>query len=299
MPKKHLLKKILHILEASFAFIILFFLGLLPINTTSSLGGIVGRKLGPLTKAHRTAKKNLLIALPELSPSEHNHILDKAWDNFGRVLTEYAHLHKFSNDKEKNRITIDGIEKLQLLDKREEPFIIFFGHLGNWEMNGLCAISAKKTSSIIYRPPNNPYIADRLLKIRDLGEDVLIPKGMKGAIKAIKKIKNNGIVLMAMDQKMNNGLSIPFFRKNAMTGDAIARLAIKYKCSILPLRSQRLDGCNFKLTFENPWLWNENENQNTHNILIRINQTLERWIRDKPEQWLWFHNRWPTEKILK
>ncbi|HER26319.1 MAG TPA: lauroyl acyltransferase, partial [Rhodospirillales bacterium] len=28
-------------------------------------------------------------------------------------------------------------------------------------------------------------------------------------------------------------------------------------------------------------------------IMTRINQQLEQWIRDKPAQWLWLHNRWP------
>jgi len=24
-----------------------------------------------------------------------------------------------------------------------------------------------------------------------------------------------------------------------------------------------------------------------------VNATLERWIREKPEDWLWLHRRWP------
>jgi len=27
--------------------------------------------------------------------------------------------------------------------------------------------------------------------------------------------------------------------------------------------------------------------------MARVNATLEEWIRDRPEQWLWVHQRWP------
>ena len=290
-------KNILYFFQAQITYAFLFMFSLLPINLTSYLGGIIGRAVGPLSKAHKIAQNNLIIAFPEMSPREHKKILTDSWDNFGRVMTEYAHLKKLSQEQEKDRIQIEGLENLQYLSANKEPFIIFFGHLGNWEINGLSSMLTNKTSSIVYRPPNNHFIAQKLLQIRNLDQETLIPKGNEGAIKAIKRIKENGILLMAIDQKMNNGLPINFFGKEAMTGDAIARIALRYKCPILPLRSQRLNGCNFKLTFEQPWLYDTYKKDNPENILLKINKTLERWIKDEPNQWLWFHNRWPKINI--
>jgi KDO2-lipid IV(A) lauroyltransferase len=28
-------------------------------------------------------------------------------------------------------------------------------------------------------------------------------------------------------------------------------------------------------------------------MMLAVNQQLEDWIRDRPGQWLWLHNRWP------
>jgi KDO2-lipid IV(A) lauroyltransferase len=29
--------------------------------------------------------------------------------------------------------------------------------------------------------------------------------------------------------------------------------------------------------------------------MTRVNQTLEEWIRDCPEEWFWLHRRWPGD----
>jgi KDO2-lipid IV(A) lauroyltransferase len=28
-------------------------------------------------------------------------------------------------------------------------------------------------------------------------------------------------------------------------------------------------------------------------LMAKVNATLERWIRDRAESWLWVHRRWP------
>jgi KDO2-lipid IV(A) lauroyltransferase len=97
---------------------------------------------------------------------------------------------------------------------------------------------------------------------------------------------------------MNTGLAIPFFGRDAMTGDAIARLALRYNCAILPANCERLDGCRFRVTFEEPWYPEDTGDQgkDVRTTLFKINQTIEEWIRRKPGQWLWLHNRWPREE---
>ena len=49
------------------------------------------------------------------------------------------------------------------------------------------------------------------------------------------------------------------------------------------------------------WLWTEEltdpnsgePHADAAALMARVNLTLEAWIRDRPEQWLWVHRRWP------
>ena len=94
---------------------------------------------------------------------------------------------------------------------------------------------------------------------------------------------------------MNDGIPVPFFGRPAMTAPALAVLALRFDCDVLPLRVERLDGAHFRVTVFPPLpLRRSGEPHADVAVLMgRVNATLEAWIRDRPEQWLWVHRRWP------
>ena len=100
---------------------------------------------------------------------------------------------------------------------------------------------------------------------------------------------------MLVDQKMNDGISVPFLGRQAMTAPALAELALKYGCPIVPARVERLNGAHFRLTFYPPMeIPNSGDKQtDTLSIMTVVNQQLGNWIMERPEQWVWVHNRWP------
>ncbi|MGH7095974.1 MAG: lauroyl acyltransferase, partial [Stellaceae bacterium] len=63
----------------------------------------------------------------------------------------------------------------------------------------------------------------------------------------------------------------------------------------VPVRVERLAGAHFRLTVYPP-LEIPHTGDRTADIaalMANVNATLEAWIRERPEQWLWLHNRWP------
>jgi KDO2-lipid IV(A) lauroyltransferase len=284
-----MLEKIKHKIEA-FALTILFkAFTMLPLDIASALGGWLAWTIGPFLSAHKTARMNLQAAFPDLTNRERNKILDGMWENLGRNVAELTHLPK--NDFIK-RIKITGAKNMP--EKGKAGFL-FSGHLGNWELLACVAQHYERPITAIYRGANNPLVDEIISKIRASRYLHLVPKGGQGAVKIIRAIKNKEAIGMLVDQKMNDGIEVPFFGRPAMTAPAIAELALRYDVPILPARVIRTKGAHFEVIIYPPLAYTKTGDtaQDTLTIMTAINSTLESWIREHPDQWFWVHKRWP------
>jgi KDO2-lipid IV(A) lauroyltransferase len=172
--------------------------------------------------------------------------------------------------------------------------IFFSGHIANWEIGMLAGIQYGIPVTQIYRAANNPLMDRMIARFRGV-RGAFIPKGAVGARRAITALRRGTHLALLADQKMNDGISVPFFGRPAMTAPALAVLALRFDCDVLPLRVERIDGARFRVTVFPPLpLPRGGEpHADAATLMVRINATLEAWIRDRPEQWLWVHRRWP------
>ena len=134
-----------------------------------------------------------------------------------------------------------------------------------------------------------------LRKFRRLEAEDIVPKGPRGARDAVAALKAGRRLGMLVDQKMNDGIVVPFLGQDAMTAPAVAELAYRYDCPLVPARVERLDGARFRVSFfpplEKPA--SGDRQADIRELMSLVNATLGDWIQERPEQWLWVHNRWP------
>lgn len=269
---------------------------LMPYRTASDFGGWIGRTLGPRSKRHRIAQYNLQKALPEVDADQSEDILTGMWDNFGRMLGEYLHLDAFgrlASDRD-DAITFEGLDRLKAL-VREHPNVIFIGgHFGNWELAPLISRRFNMDYVVIYHAIHEPFI-DRLVAGCRMKINQNIVDNKKGRKAMVAALKNGTSICLLVDQKPRDGPLVPFFGRGVKTTTAPAKLALRYRVPIVPVRVQRQGGTRFKITVH-PHIdverYPDNEDGVTQ-ITEAINQTLEDWVRDDPSQWYWMHRRWP------
>jgi KDO2-lipid IV(A) lauroyltransferase len=279
------------------AIVVLYFraLGALPLDWASALGGAIARTIGPLLPVTRLARENLALALPELTPAQARRIIRAMWDNFGRTVAEYPHLARIRCFGPGARIDLVGTEHVDRAVADGRPLIFFSGHFGNWEVGSLAAAQYGLPTAIVYRAANNARVETLMHALRrSLGVEPLA-KGATGARRIIAALREGKTLMMLIDQKMNDGIAVPFFGRDAMTAPALAELTLRYDCTLLPARVDRLDGARFRVTIFPPLPLPRSGDRRADigAIMFEANRTLEAWIRERPERWLWLHRRWP------
>ena len=285
-----------HAAEAVAAWVLYYCFALLPVDAASALGGWVGRTFGSILNVSNNARRNLRNIYPDWTNEEIETVLVAMWDNLGRTAGEHPHLSKFNPFQNNSRVELVGFENCEDLMRSSKPCLFFSGHIANWEIAPMVATGRGLIVHLVYRRANNPFFDKLINKGRNILDSDFYPKGTDGARAILRALKNGDNLAMLVDQKMNDGIEVPFLGRDAMTPPALAELAIRFNCPILPARVERLDGAYFRVTFLPPLKINitGNKNQDIFNIMKNVNQTLGKWVIEKPEQWLWVHNRWPS-----
>ncbi len=294
---------------------------LLPRRAAAGFGAALARTFGPLLPMTKVARRNLAMCLPEAGAARRAAILRAMWDNLGRIAGEFTHrralwdpslpaeAERFGVERLRQaaargervtltaeRLEIVGAEQFRMLLDDPRPALLFTAHLGNWEIMPWTAARMGLKLSVIYRRPNNPFIA-RAIEGRRGGMVEFLPKGMQGAFGAARVMEKGGRLAMLIDVKENKGVALPFFGRPAMTGTALATLALRYDAMIVGAWTERIGPDRMRITIERPLdvRPSGDEDADVRAIMTAINARVEAWVRARPDQWLWLHRRWPRE----
>jgi len=289
---------LLHRAEALMARIALRLLRALGPVASSNLAGMLSRTIGPLLPVSRIADANLRAALPELDAAARRRVVRGVWDNLGRTVGELPHLASLHETVTGPGWELVGDDTLRWLAAKGGAAIFFSGHIGNWEVLPLAAAARGLPLSSFYRPAENKEIDAMMLDLRRRAAraDIqMFPKGATGARQSLMHLSRGGQLGMLMDQKMNDGIEARFFGRPAMTAPALAAMALRLGCPVIPSYIERLGPARFRVTCEPPLTLPDTGDRTADIAALTqmVNDTIERWVRAKPESWLWLHRRWP------
>ncbi|EFL90095.1 lipid A biosynthesis lauroyl acyltransferase [Ahrensia sp. R2A130] len=271
---------------------------LLPPERSTAMAERIGRRLAPILPRSKLARKNLRLAFPEKSDDEIETLLRGVWGNVARGIAEYVFLDQlFDFDVENptaGRIEVCGIEQFVKLRDSGKPVIIFTGHTGNFEILPIAAAAYDLNVTAMFRPPNNRYLAEKLMKARSTASGHLVPSRVGAAWSLARILDNNEAVGLLADQAFTTGPRITFFGREASANPVAAKLARQYDCDIHPARCVRLPEGRFRLELHEAIDIPRTANGDVDVLgtTERINAIIEGWVREEPEQWLWLHDRW-------
>jgi len=290
------LKKLAYRIEYILLKIVFKLFNFLGLRFASFLTSLVAIIIGPFTPASFLAFRNIKKAMPKLSNFQVVRIVIGMWRNLGSYIAEYSSVYdkevdifEFAKVSEKSRKILEEIKK----DKKGA--ILFSGHIGNWEVGLRVMKELDIPVKTVYRPLNNKP-ADKFTNNfrKQIGVD-MIAKGGRGAIQIVRELKKGTKIVMLVDQRLSNGITVPFFGQKAQTTDAVGVFAMKYKIPVYPVRVIRKDMySNFEFSVEEKLKIKAGANlkKDVVKVTKQVNKKLEEWIKEFPEQWFWVHNRW-------
>ncbi|CAH0341002.1 Lipid A biosynthesis lauroyltransferase [Rhizobium sp. CECT 9324] len=298
------LRKLSQWMVAQAAFGFLSMLKVLPADAAIDFADRLMRWIGPKTRRHTLMMVNLRNAFPEKPQAEREAIALASWGHMGRLAAEYVFLDQlFDYDPDRpgeGRIEVSGVPIFMELRNQPRPFIVFTAHTANFELLPVAGAAFGLMVTVLFRPPNNPYIAEKVFEFRRKRMGKLVPSHAGSSFALARQLEQGGGVGVLVDQKFQRGVQTQFFNNPVQTNPLLAKLARQFGCDIYPARCIRLPGNRFRLEIE-PKIDLPHNDKGQLDVAATaqvLNDKVESWVREHPEQWLWYHDRWNIKHTI-
>jgi KDO2-lipid IV(A) lauroyltransferase len=270
----------------------------IPRRLTLALGGAAGR-LGYLLdrRRRRVTHENLRLALGnELSEGDRRRVARDCWAHFGRILLDTFNFPNFSADSMGVVVHYEGLEHIRGAYALGRGVLLFSGHYGHWELVALMQGHLGLPLALVTRALDNPRLEARLARLRCLSGNVIIHH--RGAVRQmVRALRRGWGVAIVIDQDARSrGVFVPFFGRPASTTPTLAALALQTQAVVIPVCSMPLPDGSYRVVYEPPLEVTEtgNRGEDVVRSTAECTATIERWVRRRPEFWMWMHRRWKT-----
>ncbi len=293
-----------HWLLAQILFFGMRILKLFPADAALDFADWLARAIGPHMRRHRLVLYNLSQAFPEKSTSEIGAIALASWGGMGRMAAEYIFLDSLFDldplNPQGGRIEITGHNHFEDIVRNPRPFIFFASHSGWFELIPIIAAAFGVTPTILFRPPNNPYIAAKVDAFRRARMGRLVPSHAGSSLTLARALAKGDGIGVLVDQKYAKGIASRFFNQPVATNPLVPKLARQFDCEVFPIHCIRLPGNRYRVAIEpaiNLARTYDGKPDATA-IAQQLNDRVETWVRAHPGQWLWYHDRWDIKRKI-
>jgi KDO2-lipid IV(A) lauroyltransferase len=250
------------------------------------------------TKNRLITLHNLMRSFPEKDLKQIIGIAKGVYRHFATVAAEFFDMPYITKENIHKWAEVEGLENYKAAIAKGKGILSIVAHFGNWEILPFGVPIYAKTINIVYRPLDNPVIDNMVEYVRTMMGNTLIPKGGSGK-RIIELLKENQIVGMLSDQNvgLQEGVFVDFFGRPACTGKGLAVMAMRSGAPVFALFPARHKSGKYKAILT-PAIEAVNTGDYEADILTntqRFTKVIEDIVREYPEQWFWFHQRWKTK----
>jgi KDO2-lipid IV(A) lauroyltransferase len=254
-------------------------------------------------KKNKRAWAHLKLALGERSKKERKKIIHSMYVRFAQDCFETLYLPYLNEAYILKHVQSPGLSSIQEAVAAPGGSVFLACHAGSWELTNIInpIFFKSRTYAMLAQPQARYKKLDAFLNIlRESKETKVI--SVSELKKVVSHLSSGNILGVVADHGGRDGIAVDFFGKLAMTPVGGVKLARKLKAKIFLGMMHRISGPNHEISFKPYELVTGGDEEKDLKVnLTRINKIFEEYVRQYPEEYLWFFKRWkysPEKNIL-
>ncbi|HQP91135.1 MAG TPA: lysophospholipid acyltransferase family protein [Candidatus Omnitrophota bacterium] len=261
----------------------------------ANLLGFIGYKLALRHK--KIAIDSLTLAFgKEKSAKEIEQICRECFNTMAGAAVEFFMFMRYP-ERMRKYVEIEGKEHLDKALAKGKGVVAVSAHFGSFPLLlSRLSLEGYKVNSVLRR-------------MRDAGLDELFKKKrdkMKvGSVytqprkecvnDSLRVLRNNEVLFVQLDQNFGSGgIFVNFFGQKAATATGPIIFSMRTGAAIVPLFIYRLKDMRHKIVIEPeiPWEEKATKDESIENMVQKLTDLIEVYIRKYPHEWGWIHKRW-------
>lgn len=267
------------------------------------LAQFTGKMVGTLAFLVPMARKadaldNLLQSFgPEMREEGAKRLLRKVYIHFGQMFLEVPHAMRLNPENLHRYVVFESEEHFYNALKKGKGVLALTGHLGNWEM--VSAVSAVRfgNTAVVARSMDFKPLERLVIDVRSRYGTEIIPK-QRSMRKVLMTLRQNKMIGILLDQNVDwyEGAFVNFFGRPACTNKGLALVALKTGAPVVPIFSAKAKDGRYRIMIgkEVDLIRTGDKRKDVEENTALFTRIIERYVREHPEQYFWFHKRWKT-----
>ncbi len=221
---------------------------------------------------------------------------------FKNMAKNYCDLTQLSQLRLENlaeNVSIEGWHHLTKAVADGSGVIIASAHLGNFEVAAqVLALRGIKMTIFVEAFDSTPFLRN-IAKLRQGNGASILPVSTGALKKGLQILRNGGTIGIVCDRDIQgSGLKVSFFGEETSVPSVAVSLALRTRAAIVPIFSVRKSSNRFAIYIEPPLelVDTGNRTQSVRANLENLISTMERYIRQYPEQWVVLEPIWCSHK---
>ena len=239
----------------------------------------------------RVVRTNLALCFPQWSAQERERVVRKVFIRFTQAWLDRSWIWHGRPELVRSRVRLGGsLQELQ----GSEPTVIFWPHFIGMDAGWTAlTLQLQRPFMTLYRPQSNKVVDRWILEGRQRFGEVRLYRREDGVKPLVAAIREGVPLCLLPDLNFGteDSVFVPFYGIPAATVPSLARFARMGRAKVVPLLT-RLTATGYEVQVLPAWPDYPTDDLVADTALM--NERLQDYIADMPEQYYWVHKRFKS-----